>query len=176
MKTIILSNKERFKMTYGNRKLISTIVITFAVFVMAMTPVNEEGLVKDAFYNAIVWVESKGSTTAKTKDGSLGIVQIRPVMVKEVNRICKIKGIDRQYKLTDRTDPEKSYEMFWIYQEFYHPDVNWASITIADMEMMAKRWNGGPTGEKKKSTKKYWRKVSKRLNEEFEKRNLASLM
>ena len=56
-------------MTYGNRKLISTIVITFAVFVMAMTPVNEEGLMKDAFYNAIVWVESKGSTTAKTKDG-----------------------------------------------------------------------------------------------------------
>lgn len=163
-------------MTYAHRKLFTTIVVTTAMFVMAMTPVNEDDMIKDAFYNAIVWVESKGSTTAKTKDGSLGIVQIRPVMVEEVNRICKMKGIDKRYKLSDRTNPEKSYEMFWIYQDFYHPDVNWASITLADMELMAKRWNGGPKGEKKKSTRKYWRKVSKRLNEEFEKRNLAELM
>lgn len=160
-------------MIYAHRKLITTAVITLALFAVAMTPANESVLVKDLFYKSIVWVESKGSTTAKTRDGSLGIVQIRPVMVKEVNRICREQGREERYTLNDRLDPKKSYEMFWIYQDFYHPEINWENITLAEMEVMAKRWNGGPNGHKKKSTKKYWRKVSKKLNEELEKRNLA---
>ena len=107
--------------------------------------------IKDAFLTSIITVESKGNTKAITKDGSAGILQIKPIMVKEVNRICKIKKIDKQFTLKDRFDTDKSVEMFWIYQNFYNEN--------ASYEKMARDWNGGPNGHKKKATKKYWKKV-----------------
>ena len=153
---------------------VGLIVTTFVV--IAMTPFKKGEILKDVLYSSIVWVESKGDANAKSKDGSVGIVQIKPIMVKEVNRICKIQGLDKKFTLADRNDPEKSAEMFWIYQEFYNPNLNRDSLSKEDMELMARKWNGGPDGHKKKSTKKYWRKVSKRLRIELEERNLAQVM
>ena len=40
---------------------------------------------------------------------------------------------------------------------------------------MSRKWNGGPTGHKKTATKKYWRKVAKRIGHEIEHTNLSSL-
>ena len=162
-------------MTNKWKRVTIALLVISAFALIAMTPLTRSMIMKDVLYSSIVWVESKGNANAKSKDGSVGIIQIKPVMVKEVNRICKIQGLDKKFTLADRKNPEKSAEMFWIYQEFYNPDINKDSLSKEDMEIMARKWNGGPNGHKKKATKKYWRKVSKRLNIELEERNLADM-
>lgn len=164
-------------MTNKSKQSVVTAVIIVAMFVMAFMPAMNRGdVMKDVLYSSIVWVESEGDVNARSCDGSLGIVQIKPVMVKEVNRICKIKGVSKWFTLSDRRDPDKSKEMFWIYQEFYHPEMDWDTITVRQMESMARKWNGGPKGEKKRGTRKYWKKVSNRVKLEIENRNLAHLL
>ena len=163
-------------MTTTKWKRVATVIFIATAFVLiAMKPFSKGEVLKDVLYSSIVWVESKGNANAKSRDGSVGIVQIKPVMVKEVNRICKIKGIDKRFTLADRKNTAKSAEMFWIYQEFYNPDLNRDSLSKEDMEIMARKWNGGPEGHRKKGTKKYWRKVSKRVQVELEDRNLAKI-
>ena len=162
-------------MTNKWKRVTIALLVISAFALIAMTPLNRGLIMKDVLYSSIVWVESKGNANAKSRDGSVGIIQIKPVMVKEVNRICKIKGIDKRFTLADRKNPRKSAEMFWIYQEFYNPDLNRDSLSKHDMEIMARKWNGGPEGHRKKATKKYWKKVSKRLNIELEERNLAKM-
>jgi hypothetical protein len=162
-------------MTNKWKRVTITLLVVTAFALIAMTPINRGLIMKDVLYSSIVWVESKGNANAKSRDGSVGIIQIKPVMVKEVNRICKIRGIDKKFTLADRKSPAKSAEMFWIYQEFYNPDLNRDSISKHDMEIMARKWNGGPNGHIKRGTKKYWRKVSKRVSIELEDRNLAKM-
>lgn len=157
-------------------KRVTIALLTISAFALiAMTPINRGLIMKDVLYSSIVWVESKGNANAKSRDGSVGIIQIKPVMVKEVNRICKIKGLDKKFTLTDRKNPRKSEEMFWIYQEFYNPDLNLDSLSEKDMAVLARKWNGGPNGDRKRATKKYWRKVFKRVNLELEERNIAKI-
>lgn len=96
-------------------------------------------------------------------------------MVKEVNRICKIEGINKRFTLEDRKNPKKSEEMFWIFQGFYHPEIDMDSLSLKDAESLARTWNGGPNGNRIKSTKKYWHKVAKRFNKELEERSLTML-
>jgi hypothetical protein len=154
-------------MTNKCKRVITMFFIGFCFpFVAMTTKVNKGAEVKavtirNVLYSSIVWVESKGNATARSKDGSLGIVQILPVMVKEVNRICKIKNIDKHFTLQDRLNPDKSEQMFWIYQNFYNPKLNWETITMTEMEILARKWNGGPNGHTKGATKHYWKKVSK---------------
>ena len=157
------------------KRVAITLLVISAFALIAMSPLNRGMIMKDVLYSSIVWVESKGNANAKSKDGSVGIIQIKPVMVKEVNRICKIKGIDKKFTLADRKNPNKSEEMFWIYQEFYNPDIKRDSLSKEDLELMARKWNGGPNGHLKKATRKYWKKVSKRVNVELEERNLAKI-
>jgi hypothetical protein len=140
---------------------IFTVIPVVNVTAVNTNEVKTAEVMKDVLYSSIVWVESKGNATARSKDGSLGIAQILPVMVKEVNRICKIKGINKTFTLQDRLNPEKSEAMFWIFQDFYNPNINWETITMSDMEIIARKWNGGPNGHKKGATRHYWRKVSK---------------
>ena len=162
-------------MTNKWKRVTIALLAISAIVLLAMSPLNRGMIMKDVLYSSIVWVESKGDANAKSRDGSVGIIQIKPVMVKEVNRICKIKGIDKKFTLADRKNPNKSEEMFWIYQEFYNPDINRDSLSKEDMEIMARKWNGGPEGHRKKATRKYWKKVSKRVNVELEERNLAKI-
>lgn len=162
-------------MTNKWKRVTIALLAISAIVLLAMSPLNRGLIMKDVLYSSIVWVESKGNANAKSRDGSVGIIQIKPVMVKEVNRICKIKGIDKRFTLADRKNPNKSEEMFWIYQEFYNPDINRDSLSKEDMEIMARKWNGGPEGHRKKATRKYWKKVSKRVNVELEERNLAKI-
>lgn len=153
-----------------NKRLTAVMIISMLVssmFVMAFIPLNRGQEVKKELYSSIVWVESKGNSFATTADGSAGTVQIRPIMVREVNRILKIKGSDKRYTLQDRFNDLKSREMFWIYQNFYHPNIDWDHISLVELERMARRWNGGPDGDKKPSTIKYWHKVLKRLKKAF---------
>jgi hypothetical protein len=105
---------------------------------------------------ALIMVESSGREDAyNEQEDAVGCLQIRRVMVKDVNRILKKQGEDKRFKLKDRWDCDKAVEMFEIYTNHYHPD--------ADDETIARGWNGGPDGHKKPATEKYWNKVKNQL-------------
>lgn len=109
--------------------------------------------------DALIFVESSGNDSAvgdtHLGEPSIGVLQIRPVMVREVNRILKLKGTKHRYKLSDRWDRDKSIEMFMIWKEFHHND--------SDYEEIARSWNGGPKGPKNPRTYNYWKKVETQL-------------
>jgi len=113
----------------------------------------------DDLINALIMVESNGNDSAvgdtHLGEPSIGVLQIRPIMVREVNRILKLKGTDYRYKLKDRWDREKSIEMFLIWKEFHHSDSNYEEI--------ARSWNGGTKGPKNPRTYNYWKKVENQL-------------
>lgn len=87
-----------------------------------LDPKEERIYAKDAqdwetFVQAMIWVESRGQIYAVNKD-CVGIFQIRPIYVKDVNRILK----EERYTNDDRYHPKKSREMFDIIQNHYNPN------------------------------------------------------
>tara|TARA_B100000900_G_scaffold392616_1_gene388286 strand:+ start:27 stop:518 length:492 start_codon:yes stop_codon:yes gene_type:complete len=108
---------------------------------------------------ALIQVESSGKEDCVGDKHliipSIGVLQIRPIMVREVNRILKRQGKDKRYKNKDRYSRVKSIEMFIIWRDFHHKD--------HDNEIIARCWNGGPKGWKRKATLHYWNKVQKAL-------------
>lgn len=71
----------------------------------------------DIFVEALIQVESEGKADAVGKTNDVGILQITPIYVKDVNRILG----EEKYDLSCRTDTEKSLEMFEILQGHYNP-------------------------------------------------------
>ena len=101
---------------------------------------------------AMIQVESCGNDSAYNAiEEAVGCLQIRPIMLREVNRILRKQGDTLRFKLEDRWDREKSLEMFHIWREYHHPN--------STDEVIARNWNGGPKGYEKESTIRYWRKV-----------------
>ena len=117
--------------------------------VVEVEPTWEDGW-KD-FIPALVQVESKSNPNALGNNNDRGILQITPILVKEVNRISGLA-----YTHDDAWDPEKSIEMFYIIARKYCPE--------HDFEKMARIWNGGPKGHTKECTIIYWNKVKNELD------------
>ena len=112
---------------------------------------------------ALIHVESRGNDSAigdrhLVGNEAIGALQIRPIMVREVNRILRIQKSDKRFKLKDRFERDKSIEMFYIWKNYHHKD--------SEPEVIARNWNGGPKGFKSNRTVKYWNKVEKQLNNE----------
>lgn len=130
-------------------KILLLAVSMLAVLGLGGAGKSEKNL--DPVRAAIEWVESKGKKDAHNKtEDALGILQIRPIMVTEVNRIC---GRTR-FTNEDRRSVEKSREMFTIYTRHWADHYkDWSD------EGIARRWNGGHDGHKEAATKGYWRKV-----------------
>ena len=105
--------------------------------------------------NAIIAVESEGNATAVDRSGkSCGILQITPILVRECNRILKIRKSDKRYAMNDRFSVSKSKEMFLLYQSFYNPR--------NDVEQAIRSWNGGKNYSRK-ATQRYFEKVMKKM-------------
>ena len=67
--------------------------------------------------NAIIHVESRGNPKAiNRKENAVGILQIRPIMLRHVNRLT-----GSNYKLKDRYDPDKSIAMFDSLMKYSNP-------------------------------------------------------
>ena len=130
------------------------------------TPKIEEEVVEikddhtDYLLEALIQVESKGNENAvgdkHLSRPSVGVLQLRPIMVREVNRILKKHKVKKKYTLEDRYSKEKSIEMFYIWQSYHH-------LNDSD-EVIARCWNGGPKGWKRNSTLHYWNKVQSEIN------------
>lgn len=97
--------------------------------------------------SAIEYVESRGDIKAyNKKEHAAGCLQIRPIMLKEVNRVS-----GKNYTLQDRYDRDKSYEMFYIIMDKYNPDY--------DLRIACRVWNG--RGNSGKGSESYYQKVFK---------------
>jgi len=103
---------------------------------------------------AIIYVESGtiGSEAYnKNEPLAAGKLQQYPIFVKDVNRIL---GYEK-YSLNDRLNDKKAEEMFWIYQNYYNPEMNF--------EKMCRIQCGGPTGYQKTCTLDYYNLVKTHL-------------
>ena len=134
---------------------------------IAINPIPEPEIIEitpekesiDTLLEAMILVESRGIEDLEGDKHlgkpSIGVLQIRPIMVREVNRILKKQDKNQKFKLEDRYSREKSIEMFYIWKEFHHSGDS--------DEVIARCWNGGPKGWKKSATNHYWKKVQKEM-------------
>ena len=102
----------------------------------------------------LVTMESRGNPHAIGDDGeAVGILQIHEIMVDDVNRIvgCEL------FKYSDRVNPEKCYNMARVYFGHYSKNLKGSKVDI--LVAMARQWNGGPKGHKKKATREYGEKA-----------------
>lgn len=107
---------------------------------------RHEGLKDQRLLNAIIQVESGGDPLqVNYREQALGLLQIRPIMLKEVNRIA---GYEK-YTTKDCLDSLKSIEIYWAVQNYHNPSNDFRRGAII--------WNG------KGKTNRYWRKVKNQL-------------
>ena len=104
-----------------------------------------------AVVGAMEEVESGGDPIAyNPKEEARGILQIRPIMVREINRIC-----GTSYTNKDCFDPIIATIMFIRMQHATNRKLN--------PEKAARLWNGGYKGRSKESTLQYWNDVKEVL-------------
>lgn len=92
--------------------------------------------------------------TVNKKEDAVGILQIRPVMLRHVNNILKEQGSDLCFTLQDRYDSAKSVKMWYIVQEHDNPSY--------DPMIAVYLWNGGVPRYKKMSHQ-YWLSIKNKL-------------
>ena len=101
---------------------------------------------------AMMLVESGGNPNAIGDGGrALGVLQIHAGVVADVNRH---HGMN--YKHEDALDPVKAKKICRLYLKTYAP-------AGASPEILARIWNGGPSGHLKPATIQYWRKVKREI-------------
>jgi len=92
----------------------------------------------------LTMIESGHDTTAiNHEEDAVGILQIRPIMVDEVNRIQEMAGVQERFTLEDRLNKTQSYRMCAIfltyqiakYRKYYQAEPHWTRIAGA--------WNTG---------------------------------
>ena len=101
--------------------------------------------------SALIIVESSGNDQAIGDNGrALGPLQIHRGVVLDVNRIT-----GSHYRHQDMTNRVQARAVCEAYLKHYGKG--------ATTEQLARRWNGGPTGDRKSATEAYWAKVKKQL-------------
>lgn len=124
---------------------------------------ESERIRKSLLIRSVIEVESANNPLAfNASELAAGVLQIRPIMVKEVNRLVG----HNKYKNEDRWDKDKSIKMFIDYQNAVNPE--W------DEELAARRWNGGHFGQFKEATLIYWHKVMSKMNKLKESDNIIT--
>jgi hypothetical protein len=136
--------------------LLALILLSFKCFAPTckeIAIIKSEPIIYDSTLLAIMKVESNFNPNAINYDeDAVGCLQIRPVMLNEVNRIQKELGRKEFFELKDRLDSTKSVKMYYIVQNYYNP--------TGDSKFSARLWNGG-TIKYIPQTEEYWNKVKK---------------
>jgi len=100
--------------------------------------------------SALIQVESNGNDHARGRHGELGALQIKSIMVRDINRIM---GTDYSHaQVTNR-----AVATFIAQSYLAHYGRN-----LSD-ESLARLWQGGPKGLKRSSTRAYGRRVMREL-------------
>jgi len=101
--------------------------------------------------SALMLVESSNNDLAIGDQGrAIGCLQIHKAVVLDVNRIT-----GSHYRHQDMTNRVQARAVCQAYLTHYGRG--------ATTEQLARRWNGGPTGDRKAATVAYWAKVQKEL-------------
>jgi len=132
-------------------RVLMPLLMTITIFTDSekIVLIEQKAEIRDVLIEAIIEVESGNDTLAyNSKEDAVGCLQIRPIMVREVNRLL---GKD-SFKLKDRWSKAKSIQMFNILR---------SHLKGASDEEIARTWNGGYNGKNNPKTLVYWKKVKK---------------
>ena len=100
--------------------------------------------------SALIQIESHGNDLARGKHGELGALQIKPIMVRDVNRLMGTHYAHAQ--VTNRT-----ISLFIAHAYLAHYGRN-----LSD-ESLARIWQGGPKAIHRSSSRAYGRRVMRKL-------------
>ena len=100
--------------------------------------------------SALIQIESHGNDLARGKHGELGALQIKPIMVRDVNRLMGTHYAHQQ--VTNRT-----ISIFIANAYLSHYGRN-----LSD-ESLARLWQGGPSALKRSSSRAYGKRVMRKL-------------
>jgi len=101
--------------------------------------------------SALIQIESNGNDLARGRHGELGALQIKPILVRDVNRIMGTHYAHQQ--VTNRT-----ISLFIANAYLAHYGRN-----LSD-ESLARIWQGGPKALKRSSSRAYGRRVMRKLS------------
>lgn len=136
------------------KSLFAIALLALPSFAQTYTPEQE------ALLDALIQVESSGNDDAVGDGGkAIGCLQIWKVYWIDAT---ERSGIGGSYK--DCFDRDYAKSIVDAYMTRYAKEA-WTDPTKFDAEKCARIHNGGPKGYKKKATEKYWRKVSKLLED-----------
>lgn len=103
----------------------------------------------------MILIESAGNPYAVGAAGELGVLQQTPAFLEQVNRWYAIPPELKFRWPEDALDPSMARiatEMFLTHK-----------ASGPTVEIKVRRFNGGPRGEKKRATRKYWERVRREL-------------
>jgi len=100
--------------------------------------------------SALIQIESGGNDQAKGRHGELGALQIKSIMVRDINRI-----MGTHYAHNQMTNRAVSTFIATAYLSHYGKNLS--------EESLARIWQGGPKGHRKTSTRAYARRVMRQL-------------
>ena len=105
---------------------------------------------------ALIAVESGGNDMARGQHGDLGALQVRPCVVADVNRMA-----GTHYRWAEMTNRWAALGVFRIYTGRYCTEAR-LGRPVTDQDL-ARVWNGGPNGWKRRKTVAYWKRVQARM-------------
>ena len=106
---------------------------------------------------ALIVVESNGNDLARGRHGELGALQVRPCVVRDVNRIA-----GTHYRWAEMTNRWAALGVFRIYTGHYCTEAR-LKRPVTDQDR-ARTWHGGPDGWKRRKTVAYWKRVRARMS------------
>ena len=106
---------------------------------------------------ALIAVESGGNDLARGRHGELGALQVRPCVVRDVNRIA-----GTHYRWAEMTNRWAALGVFRIYTGHYCTEDRLGRP--ATSQDLARVWHGGPDGWKRRKTVAYWKRVQARMS------------
>ena len=110
--------------------------------------------------SALIQIESNGNDQAKGRHGELGALQIKPILVRDVNRL-----MGTHYTHAQVTNRATATFIANAYLSHY-------GRNLSD-ESLARLWQGGPKGLRKPSTRAYGRRVMRELSSRTIKQDLT---
>ena len=137
--------------------ILMVVLLSASVFADVKEPVIDKQNV--SLIDALIQVESNGDVNAVGDNGkAYGCLQIWDVVIQDVNRVYRTN-----YKHKDAFSKSKAEQICRLYLTHWGKHYERTTHKKVTYEILARIWNGGPKGYKKKQTIAYWNKVRKEL-------------
>lgn len=130
------------------------------LFILTLVTLQAQSLAMDKkLFSAIRQVETSNKTNPPDGDdgASIGPYQIKKEYWKDA--VTRDGKIISDIKYSDCRNKEKAEKVMMLYWQRYAKD----ALDNKNYEKLARIHNGGPSGHKKKSTEKYWKKIKDNL-------------